>query len=90
VTEDSPPRELPAVNFASFVVSLASSAMVHLGEVPDPVSGQSATDLTMARHTIDLLGLLEEKTKGNLDEDEARLLRTLTYELRVKYVEKTT
>lgn len=75
------------VNFASFLVSLGSSALVHLGEVPDPQSGQHDRDLVLARHTIDLLALLQEKTKGNLDEDETRLLETLLFELRTKYLQ---
>lgn len=74
----------PPVNFSQFVVSLGSSALVHLGEITDPSSGTIATDLKMARHTIALLGLLEEKTKGNLADDEQKLLETLLLELRTK------
>lgn len=72
------------VSFASFLVSLGSSALVHLGEIPDPHTGQTARDLKLARHTVDLLGLLQEKTKGNLDDDEGRLLDALLAELRPK------
>lgn len=79
-------RDLP-VNFSSFLVSLASSAMVHLGQAPDPGSRQTTVNLALARNTIDLLGLLRDKTKGNLDTEEAQLLDTLLYELRMKYVE---
>ena len=75
------------VSFSNFLVSLASSAMLHLGEAPDPVTRQAATDLPLARHTIDILGMLREKTKGNLDDDEGRLLETLVFDLRSKYVE---
>ena len=81
-------RDLP-VNFSSFVVSLASSAMLHLGEAPHPETGKPAADLPLAKNTIDLLGILQEKTKGNLDEEEGKLLETLLYELRMKYVAKT-
>lgn len=79
------PENLP-VNFASFLVSLGSSALVHLGEVPDPQSGSAEKDLILARHTIDVLALLKEKTKNNLDEDEARLLDALLFDLRTKYL----
>ena len=80
-------RDIP-VSFASFVVSIASSAMVNLGEVPDPTSKQRVVNLAMARQTIDLLGVLEEKTKGNLDEEEGKLLETILYDLRMRFVEK--
>jgi len=78
-------RELPTVSFASFVVSLATSAMSHLGEGPG-----AAMDLELARHSIDVLGLLRDKTKGNLDDEESRLLETVLYETRMKYMEKKT
>ena len=79
-------RTLP-VTFSTFLVSLASSAMSHLGLSDAPgAAGPRTVDLDLARQTIDLLGILEEKTKGNLDEDEARLLDTLVTELRVQYV----
>ncbi len=82
------PRELP-VNFSSFLVSLASSAMVHLGETPDPTGGKAGLDLVLARNTIDLLGLLKEKTKGNLDPEEGKLLDALLFDLRTRFVAKT-
>jgi len=78
-------REIP-VSFSSFVVSLASSAMVNLGEVPDPTSKLRSENLAIARQTIDLLGILEEKTKGNLDDEEAKLLETILYDLRLRFV----
>ena len=81
-------RDLP-VNFSSFVISLASSAMTHLGEAAHPETGQSEVMLPLAKNTIDLLALFQEKTEGNLDEDEKKLLETLVYELRMKYVEKS-
>jgi hypothetical protein len=75
-------RELPPVDFSSFIVSLASSAMTSLGHGP---GGQ--VDLPMARHSIDLLRLLEAKTKGNLDDQEKQLLETVLYETQLKFVE---
>ena len=77
---------VPPVTFTSFLISLGSSALVHLGEIPDPESGVSTTDLKMARHTIDVIALLHDKTKGNLDEDEARLTDALLFDLRTKYL----
>ncbi len=85
MSEASQP-EVP-VNFSSFVVSLASSAMMHLGEAPDPVTREQRVDLTLARQTIDLLAVMKDKTKGNLDEDEVSLLDTLLHELRTRWLE---
>jgi hypothetical protein len=83
---ESSSNEIP-VNFSSFVVSLASSAMMHLGEAPDPITRQKQVDLPLARQTIDLLGVLKDKTKGNLEEDETNLLDTLLHELRTRWLE---
>lgn len=79
--------ELPAVDFATFVLSLNHSALVHLGVAPDPVSGNRGVDLPLARQTIDLMALLQEKTKGNLTGEEERILDNVLYELRLRYVE---
>lgn len=79
--------DVPDVNFSIFVSSLASSAMVHLGQTPDPDSGRRDVDLALARSTIDALGMLEEKTRGNLDAEEQSLLTSLLAELRTKFVE---
>ena len=80
-------QALSPVDLSSFLISLAQSALVHLGEVPDPGTGQRGTQLTLARYTIDTLAMLEEKTKGNLDEQESKLLGSLLDELRLKYVD---
>ena len=77
-------RFLP-VTFSSFVVSLAGSAMMHLGEAPHPGTGKTESNLPLAKNTIDLLTLLQEKTKGNLDGEETELLTTLVNELSSKY-----
>jgi hypothetical protein len=69
------------VSFAQFLVSLGSSAMVHLGETPDPATGSRTPSPAMARHTLDLLALLKTKTAGNLDDDEQRLLDALLGEI---------
>jgi uncharacterized protein with GYD domain len=72
-------------SFCEFLVSLGSSAMVHLGEVPDPGTGAKATNLELARHTIELLTVLKAKTVGNLDEDETKLLDALLADLQLKF-----
>jgi hypothetical protein len=87
--EDVEEALLPEVTFATFIFSLGSSALLHLGEMPDPQTNQRTVRLPLAKQTIDILGMLEEKTRGNLDEDEQNLLRTLLYELRMKYVSAT-
>lgn len=79
---------LPEVSFATFILSLSSSALLHLGEIPDPVSQKSETDLPMAKQIIDTIGMLQEKTKNNLDTEEERLVNTLLYDLRMRYVQK--
>lgn len=80
---DSP---LPEVTFSTFIVSLASAALVGLGEVPDPATGQVTRDLPLARHNIDVLEMLRQKTAGGLDEQERGLLEHILCELRLKYV----
>ncbi|BDV00254.1 hypothetical protein TDMWS_03390 [Thermodesulfomicrobium sp. WS] len=81
-------KELPQVDFSTFVLSMASTALVHLGEVPEPESGAIRTDLIAAKQTIDILCMLQCKTKGNLTDSENRLLMDLLYELRLKYVQR--
>jgi hypothetical protein len=79
---------LPKPTFSTFILSLASSALVQLGEVPDPTSGQLAEDQAMAKHSIDILAMLRDKIDNGLDVEEKRLLEGLLYELRMKYVQK--
>ena len=80
------PPELPAIDFSTFVLSLSHSALVHLGDAPDP-EGQRHVNLALARQSVDLLTLLQEKTKGNLTGPEERILSQALYDLRVRYVE---
>ncbi len=84
---DEAPKALAPMDFSTFVMSLASSAMIHLGEVPALESNQRHTDLAAAKQIIDILAVLEEKTRGNLEPAEDKLLRSLLYDLRVKYVD---
>jgi hypothetical protein len=78
-----------SVDFASFLLSLATTGMVHLGEIPEPMTGQPAENLEGARQMIDILSLLKEKTEGNLSAEENRLLDGLLYELRMKFLSKS-
>jgi len=81
--------QLPEINFPTFIFSLNSSALVHLGVIEDPATQQKVKNLPMAKQTIDILGMLEEKTKGNLQDDEANMLKTMLYELRMLYVKES-
>jgi hypothetical protein len=80
---------LPEVTIATFIFSLSSSALVHLGDIPDPETKGSRVDLPLAKQIIDTLGMLQEKTKGNLDPDEDNLLKSILYDLRLRYVQKS-
>ena len=80
------PRE---IDFTTFVISLGSSAFVHLGEVPHPESQQPAPNLVLAKQTIDILGMLQAKTRGNLTPEEEKLLDHLLVDLRLRFVEKS-
>ncbi|OBQ54486.1 DUF1844 domain-containing protein [Halodesulfovibrio spirochaetisodalis] len=80
---------MPEVTFSTFILSIGSSALVQLGEVADPESGQMVENLLAAKHSIDILSMLQEKTKSCLEADEKQLLDTLLYDLRMKYVMKT-
>jgi hypothetical protein len=78
---------LPAVDFHTFVLSLGSSALLHLGELEHPDVGAPQKDLPLAKHTIDILVMLEEKTRGNLTAAEEKLIGSLLYDLRLRFVE---
>lgn len=77
------------IDFSAFIMSLTSSAFYHLGDMPDPSTGKTETNLPAVQQTIDMLIMLREKTKGNLKDDEIKLIEQLIYELQVKYVAKT-
>jgi hypothetical protein len=79
-----------AVDFHTFILSLGSSALLHLGELERPGAGGPERNLPLAKHTIDILGMLQEKTRGNVTPAEAKLLESLLYDLRLRYVELTT
>lgn len=89
-TQTGPDREHESsgISFAAFVLSLAHTAAVHFGDVPDPVSGRKAdTNLAAAQQMIDILALLDRKTRGNLTAEERQLLEQVLFELRLRYVE---
>ena len=77
---------LPEVNFNSLIFSLSSSALLNLGEIADPHSGEKRKDLDLAKHTIDTIAMLKERTAGNLDEEEAKFIENVLTDLRWRYV----
>ena len=81
-------KAMPQVTFSTFILSLASTALVQLGEVPNPETGQVEQNLALGKHTIDVLDMLRFKTQACLDNEEKRLLDGILYELRMKYVLK--
>ena len=84
---DSSP-DAPSINFASFVLSLVHTAAVHFGDVGDPVTGEHhPPNLPLAQQMIDILAMLEEKTRGNLSVEERQLIDQVLYELRLRFVE---
>jgi len=80
---------MPQITFATFIVSLNHSALVHLGVVEDPTSGSKSKNIELAKQTIEIIAMLEEKTKGNLKEEEAEMIKSLLYDLRMIYVRET-
>jgi len=80
--------ELPEINFPTFIISLNASALVNLGAIEDPASGTKVKNLSIAKQTIDILSMLEEKTRGNLTEEEEKILKNILYDLRIIYVKE--
>ena len=76
------------ITFSTFIFSLATSAIVYLGEIEEPENKKKVVNLDLAKQNIDIIGILEEKTKGNLDENEEKLFKALLYDLRLKYLTK--
>jgi hypothetical protein len=77
---------LPEIDFTHFMFSLSTSALIQLGEIEDPFTQKLVKNLPLAKQTIDLIGLLKEKTKGNLTPDEEKVMQYLLYDLRMRYV----
>jgi hypothetical protein len=87
---ESPRRAAPPdepVTFSTFVLGLSTQALLHLGEIPNPLTKALERDLAAAKHVIDILGILREKTRNNLDASEEALLDSMLYDLRMRYVE---
>jgi hypothetical protein len=84
--EDQAEGPLPEINFSNFIFSLSTSALIQLGEIPDPVNNQINKNIPLAKQTIDILGMLQDKTKGNLTTDEENLVRNILYDLRMRFV----
>ena len=78
---------LPEINFSTFVISLSTQALMNLGEIPNPLGGKVESDIPVAKQMIDILGMLREKTRGNLNAGEERLMEDILFDLRMKYVE---
>jgi hypothetical protein len=87
--EEVLPGDEACIDFTSYVLSYYTQGLVLLGEVPNPLTNSKEQDLQGARHTIDILSMLEEKTKGNLSTEESQLLGSVLYELRMKFMAKT-
>jgi hypothetical protein len=92
-TEEAPREEpsaqkgpLPEIDFNSFVFSLSTSALIQLGEIEDPFAQKLVKNLPLAKQTIDLIGMLREKTKGNLSPEEEKIIEYVLYDLRMRYV----
>jgi hypothetical protein len=75
------------IDFSTFILSLTSSAFYHLGEIPDPKTGEKKMDLVAVKQTLDIISMLQTKTEGNLSEEEKKLIEQLIYELQIKYLD---
>lgn len=87
--EPNEKKLLPEMNFPAFLLSLNTSALISMGLIPNPTTGNREQNMELARQTIDLLGILKEKTKGNLTKEEEDLLNNILLELRLAYVDLT-
>lgn len=87
-SEPSSEAEVPPITFGTFLVGLSTQALACLGEIPNPIDGERRTDLLGARELIDILSLLQAKTRGNLEKDEEELLENVLFDLRLRYVRR--
>jgi hypothetical protein len=81
-------HDLPEIDFSTFIFSLSTSALFHFGDFPDPSTQKAEKNLLAAKQTIDILGMLKEKTRGNLESAEEELLDNFLFELRMRYVKE--
>ncbi len=87
-SQESSQMPLPEINFASLIFSLSSTALLHLGELPDPQTNEKKKDLPLAKHAIDTIAMLKEKTVGNLSNDEEKFVVNVLTDLRLRYVKE--
>ncbi|MCX5850009.1 MAG: DUF1844 domain-containing protein [Deltaproteobacteria bacterium] len=87
-TETKQDFDYPPITFTNFVLSLSTSALFHFGDFPDSEGGEIQKNLPAAKQTIDILDMLNEKTKGNRDENENKLIQSVLYELKMRYVKE--
>ena len=80
--------KFPSITFSTFIVSLNSTALVHLGAMNNPATNEPAKNLQVAKQTIDIIAMLEEKTRGNLTSDEEKLIKNILHDLRLMYVKE--
>lgn len=89
IREDKPLEgAAPEVDFIGFILSLSTTAMYHFGDIPDPYTQKAEKNLAAAKQTIDILSIIQEKTRGNLDEQEKELLEEALYELRMRFIKE--
>jgi len=86
--KQEPEIHMPEINFPTFIISLNASALVHLGVIEEPATGKKVKNLPMGKQTIDILSMLEEKTRGNLSKEEESMLKNILYDLRIIYVKE--
>ena len=84
--EEAKTPPLPEANFTSLIFSLSSTALFHLGDISDPQTGEKKTDLSLAKHTIDIIAMLQEKTSGNLTDEEQKFTESILADLRWRFV----
>lgn len=84
--EKEPSRPLPEMDFSTFLFSISSTALLHFGDIPDPMTNRKEKNLPMVKQTIDIIDMLKEKTKGNLTPEEEILIDNILYDLRMRYI----
>ncbi len=85
-TNKKSPPQMPVITFSTFIASLNAAVLAHLGIIEEPGSGKRVKNLFLAKQTIDVLAMLEEKTMGNLTHEEANMIKSILYDLRIIYV----
>jgi len=87
--KEAAPPPLPEADFTSLIFSLSSTALFHMGEIPDPETGEKTIDLSLAKHAIDTVSMLQEKTAGNLTDEEQKFTESVLADLRWRFVKAT-